>query len=86
MVDFTKGSEGAEVWIGAREIAGEILGEASPRNIRRVQWLHESNKLPTFKIARNVCLRPATWRQFIATREAEAEARRAAAQSNTEAA
>ncbi len=76
MVDFTKGSDGAAVWIGASEIANEILSDASPRNVRRVRWLHESNRLPTFKLGRNVCLRPATWRQFIAAREAEADARR----------
>ena len=86
MVDFTKGSDGAAVWIGASEIASEILGEASPRNVRRVRWLHESNRLPTFKIGRNVCLRPATWRQYIAEREAEAEALREEARSDTEAA
>jgi len=79
MVDFTKGSDGAAVWIGASEIASEILGEASPKNVRRVRWLHESNRLPTFKIGRNVCLRPAMWRQFIAEREAEADTRREAA-------
>ncbi len=83
MVDFTKGSDGAAVWIGASEIAGEILGEASPKNVRRVRWLHESNRLPTFKLGRNVCLRPATWRQFIDAREVEADARRTAARSDT---
>ncbi len=86
MVDFTKGSDGAAVWIGAPEIASEILGDASPKNVRRVRWLHESKRLPTFKIGRNVCLRPATWRQFIADREAEAEARREEARSDPEAA
>ncbi len=86
MTKFFQGSGGSAVWIGATEIAGEILGEASPKNVRRVRWLHESNRLPTFKIGRNVCLRPATWRQFIADREAEAEALREEAQSDTEAA
>jgi len=86
MSNFTQGSGGSAVWIGATEIAGQILGEASPKNVRRVRWLHESNRLPTFKIGRNVCLRPATWRQFIADREAEAEALREEARSDTEAA
>ena len=86
MVDFTKGSDGAAVWIGATKIAGEILGEASPKNVRRVRWLHEANRLPTFKLGRNVCLRPATWGQYIAEREAEAEAQREEARSDTEAA
>ncbi len=86
MSNFTQGSGGSAVWIGATEIAREILGEASPKNVRRVRWLHESNRLPTFKIGRNVCLRPATWRQFIAHRAAEAEALREEARSDTEAA
>ncbi len=84
MSNFTQGSGGSAVWIGATEIAGEILGDASPKNVRRVRWLHESNRLPTFKIGRNVCLRPATWRQFIADREAEAEALREEARSDRE--
>ena len=83
---FTQGSDGPAVWIGAAEIAEEILGDASPKNVRRVRWLHESSRLPTFKIGRRLCLRPATWRQFLAEREAEADARRAAAQSDSEAA
>ncbi len=85
MTDFTQGSDGSAVWIGAPEIASEILGDASPKNVRRVRWLHESNRLPTFKLGRNVCLRPATWRQYLAEREAEAEALRVAAQSDAEA-
>ena len=86
MSNFTQGSGGSAVWIGATEIAGEILGEASPKNVRRVRWLHESNRLPTFKIGRRVCLRPETWRQYLAEREVEAEARREAARRDTEAA
>ena len=84
MTDFTTNStdSDSEVWIGATEIAGKILGNTSPRAVRRVRWMHESNQLPTFKINRNVCLRPATWRQYLATREAEAEALRAAGQSD----
>ena len=85
MTNFTQGSGDSEVWIGAPEIASEILGDASPKNVRRVRWLHESNRLPTFKIGRQLCLRPATWRQYLAAREAEAEALREEARSDTEA-
>ncbi len=83
---FPQGSDGPAVWIGATKIASEILGDASPKNVRRVRWLHESNRLPTFKIGRNVCLRPSTWRQYIAEREAEADTLREEARSDTEAA
>lgn len=86
MTDFTQGSDGTVLWIGATQIAGQILGEASAKNVRRVRWLHESNQIPTFKINRNVCLRPATWRQYLAAREAEAEERREEARADPEAA
>ncbi len=85
MTNFTQGSGDSALWIGASEIASQILGDDSPKNVRRVRWLHESNGLPTFKLGRRLCLRPATWRQYLAEREAEAEALRVAAQSDAEA-
>ncbi len=85
MTDFTRNSTDSELWIGATEIAGEILGSDSPRAVRRVRHLHETGQLPTFKLNRSLCLRPSTWRQYVAKREAEAEALRAADRAAAEA-
>ncbi len=86
MTDFTRVSSDGEVWIGAPEIAAAILGSTSPRAVRRVRHLHEVGKLPTFKLGRQLCLRPSTWRDYVAEREVEAQDRREEAQSDTEAA
>ena len=86
MTDSTRVSSDGEVWIGAPEIAAAILGSTSPRAVRRVRHLHEMGKLPTFKLGRQLCLRPATWRQYLAEREVEADALRAAARAEAEAA
>ena len=39
---------------------------------RRTQWLHESRKIPTFKLGKLVCLRIGTWRDHVAKLEREA--------------
>ena len=41
-------------------------------SVRRTQWLHESRKIPTFKLGKIVCLRPAAWRQHVDKLEREA--------------
>ncbi len=85
MTDFTRNSTDSEVWIGATEIASKILGNTSPRAVRRVRHLHETGQIPTFKLNRSLALRPSTWRDSIAKREAEAEALRAADRAGAEA-
>ncbi len=40
---------------------------------RRTQWLHESRKIPTFKLGKLVCLRVGRWREHVAKLEQEAE-------------
>ena len=70
------GSTDSELLMGAPSIARLILGSDSPSDVRRVRHLHETGRLPTFKLGKLLCLRPATWREYIATREAEADARR----------
>ena len=40
---------------------------------RRTQWLHESRKIPTFKLGKLVCLRIGTWRNHVAKLEQAAE-------------
>ena len=70
------GSTDSELLMGAPSIAREILGSDSPSAVRRVRHLHETDQLPTFKMGKLLCLRPATWREYIAKREAEAEERR----------
>ena len=86
MTDFTRNSTDSEVWIGATEIAGNILGDTSPRAVRRVRHLHETGQIPTFKLNRSLALRPSTWRDSIDAREAEADALRAAARADAAAA
>ncbi len=80
-------STDSELLMGAPSIAREILGSDSPSAVRRVRHLHETGRLPTFKMGKLLCLRPATWREYLARREAEAEAEalRVAAQSDAEA-
>ena len=39
---------------------------------RRTQWLHESRKIPTFKLGKLVCMRIGTWREHVAKLEQEA--------------
>ncbi len=39
---------------------------------RRTQWLHESRKIPTFKLGKLVCMRVGTWREHVAKLEQEA--------------
>ena len=80
------GSTGSELIMGAPAIAREILGSDSPSDVRRVRHLHETGRLPTFKLGKLLCLRPATWREHIAEREQEAAAQREAAQRATPAA
>ncbi len=70
------GSTDSELIMGAPSIAREILGSDSPSAVRRVRHLHETGRLPTFKLGKLLCLRPATWREYIAEREAEAAIRR----------
>lgn len=38
---------------------------------RRTQWLHESRKIPTFKLGKLVCMRVGTWREHVAQLERE---------------
>lgn len=74
--DHDHGATDSELLMGAPSIAREILGSDSPSAVRRVRHLHETGRLPTFKLGKLLCLRPATWRQYIATREAEADTQR----------
>ena len=84
MTNVGRDSTDGEVLIGASSIAKEILGSNSPRAVRQVRHLHETGQIPTFKLNRSVCLRPKTWREHIAQREAEAEERREEARSGAE--
>ncbi len=66
----------SELIMGAPAIARLILGSDSPSDVRRIRHLHETGRLPTFKLQKLLCLRPATWREYLAEREAEADTRR----------
>ena len=61
-----------ELLMGAPAISRLILGSDSPGDVRRIRHLHESGRLPTFKIRKLLCLRRSTWLEFLAEREAEA--------------
>ena len=82
--DHDHGATDSELLMGAPAIARLILGSDSPSDVRRVRHQHECGRLPTFKMGKLLCLRPATWREYLARREAEAEALRVA-QSDAEA-
>ncbi len=84
--DSVQGSTDSELVMGAPAIAREIMGSDSPSAVRRVRHLHEMGRLPTFRLGRLICLRPATWREYIAEHEQEAAAERKAAQRAPEAA
>ena len=66
------GSNDNELIMGAPAISRLILGSDSPSDVRRIRHLHETGRLPTFKLQKLLCLRPGTWREFLAEREAEA--------------
>ncbi len=79
--DHDHGATDSELLMGAPAIARLILGSDSPSDVRRIRHLCETDRLPVFKMGKLLCLRPATWRQFIAEREAKADARREQARS-----
>ncbi len=83
--DNDHGATDTELIMGAPAIAREILGSDSASDVRRIRHLHEVGKLPTFKIRKLLCLRRSTWLEFLAEREAKADARREQAQSDAEA-
>ncbi len=74
--DHDHGPNDNELIMGAPAIARLILGSDSRSAVRRIRHLHETGRLPTFKLQKLLCLRPATWRDYLTEREAEAAIRR----------
>ena len=57
-----------EIWYGARTV-GDNIGGLTPR---QVYHLHEQRRIPSFKLGRAICMRPAAWRDRVEQLERQA--------------
>jgi hypothetical protein len=63
-------NDGDRIILGAAAIAEYIFGDPSLR--RKVYYLAEFTKVPIWRLGAQLCLRPATYENWIAIQEARA--------------
>jgi hypothetical protein len=55
---------------GAAAIAEYIYHSRAPRYLRKIYYLAENSKLPIVRLGSRLCLRPSTYKSWIANQEA----------------
>jgi hypothetical protein len=55
---------------GAAAIAEFIYHSRAPRYLRKIYYLAENSKLPILRLGSRLCLRPSTYKSWIASQEA----------------